>query len=380
MDCFFIKKYATLRNKNFRRALLWNFISGSGGYIQNVAVSLLITEMTGSRTLLGIYLFVSYLPIFLFSYFAGKILSHITVKCALLITESLLLMLSLILAVCGGFSYIGFVIFGTAWGTVRAFQTPLQTSLPKLTCDEKELGCAVATLSLIMSLSRALGPIASGLLCKTLGYRAAFAANALRFIPAFLTLSVTELGKVKRQKTGKKPVRLDKFMLVSVFALSCFGTAYNVIFTGIIKKLGLQNVWLSVLMACVGVGATIGACLYKRKKRFLSAAVCISACQIFLALINIPYIICAISVLYGLFDYLFFTSAMSKIQCENDTESILRAMGIYTIITTGALPCGFLILGFLIDYSGISMTLTMCALLISFSYLFYVSTHTQKRV
>ncbi len=46
MDNFFIKKYPAVKNKSFVRLLTSQLLSQSGGYIQNVALSELITEMT----------------------------------------------------------------------------------------------------------------------------------------------------------------------------------------------------------------------------------------------------------------------------------------------------------------------------------------------
>lgn len=135
MDNFFIKKYPAVKNKSFVRLLTSQLLSQSGGYIQNVALSALITEMTGSRMSLGIFLCVSYAPVFLFSYFAGRLTRKIPAKHMLIATEILLLAMSSALIFLSEMPFWGFLVFGALWGTVRAFQTPAATSMPKLMCD-----------------------------------------------------------------------------------------------------------------------------------------------------------------------------------------------------------------------------------------------------
>lgn len=201
MDNFFVKKYPAVENKSFVRLLSSQLLSQSGGYIQNVALSALITEMTGSRMSLGIFLCVSYAPVFLFSYFAGKLTRRIPAKSMLIATEIMLLAMSSALIFLSGMPFWGFLVFGALWGTVRAFQTPAASSMPKIMCEENALPSGVAALSLAMSLSRAAGPIISGVLYTALSYRAAFIANAISYVPSlFLLWGI----KVNAKKSGGK--------------------------------------------------------------------------------------------------------------------------------------------------------------------------------
>lgn len=373
MNVFFIKKYPSLKNKSYVKLLISQLLSQSGGYIQNVALSALITEMTGSRSSLGIFLCVSYAPVFLFSYFVGKLTRKIPAKNLLIATEILLFLMSAALIFMSGMPFWGFLVFGAVWGTVRAFQTPAAGSMPKLLCEKTELSSGVAAYSLVLSLSRAIGPIISGVLYVSFSYRAAFAANALSYIPSiFLLFRIKTASEANRiRQRGKAKMKLSVPLLLVVFAVSLVGTAYNIIFTGLSEKLGLSRIWFSVFMALIGAGAVFGAYIMSSRKKVLWAALGISAAAGVLALSGRVWMICPVVVLYGLCDYLFFTSALTKIQEENDERSIAGAMGVYTIVTTGALPLGFLALGFLTQALSISAVLGIIAAFIAGMYLIF---------
>ena len=111
------------------------------------------------------------------------------------------------------------------------------------------------------------------------------------------------------------------------------------------------------------------ACL--RKKKFIWAALGIAGAAGVLAVSGSVFVICPVVLVYGLSDYLFFTSALTKIQEENDENSIAGAMGVYTIVTTGALPLGFLALGYLTQALPISSVLCIIAVCVAGTYLVF---------
>lgn len=369
MDNFFIKRYKALKNRDFLKLLVSQFLSQSGGYIQNVALSAFITSESDKRLKLGIFLFISYLPVCLFSYFTAKLTSKISPLKILVCTEILLFIMSGVLFVFHDMGFYMLLVFGAVWGTVRAFQTPAASSMPKLLCTDDELLSGVGAISLSMSLSRAIGPIVSGVIYAAWGFRASFLANALSYIPSLFLLFKIKPIKPTPKTHGK--VKLNPFLLIIVFVVSMTGTAYNIVFTGITQKLGLSKLWFSIFMALVGLGSVIGACVLTKNRRALFASLGISALCALLALSKSLFVICPVIVLYGLCDYLFFTSAMRTIQVENDRSSVSRAMGIYTVITTGALPLGFLVLGFLTDSFGVQSVLWTSSAAIGSIYLLF---------
>lgn len=373
MNGFIFKKFPALKNVDMRRLVFSQLLSQSGGYIQNVALSALITERTQSRLYLGIFLCVSYAPVFLFSCFASKVVLKTSAKRVLVLTEALLLAMSAALIMLSEMPFWGFLIFGAVWGTVRAFQTPTANTMPKLLCSQDTLSSGVSCLSLSMSLSRAAGPIISGLLYTALGYRAAFAANTVTYIPSLILLWKIKTEEHASAQPGKNSgkVKLCIPLLIIVFTVSFIGTGYNIIFTGLCEKLQLPRIWFSVFMALVGLGAAAGAYMMTYKRRYMFFALGISAAAAVLAASESIWMICPAVLFYGLSDYMFFTFALTKIQQENSERSITKAMGVYTIVTAGALPLGFLALGYLTQTFSISTVLSLICACIAFVYIIF---------
>ncbi len=363
-----MNNFFALKNKNFRMFVISQFASLTGGYIQNVTLSALITSSTQSSIKLGWFLAISYLPVFLLSYFTSKLCLKISVVKILRITEIILLGMSVI-PVLFKLNYFMLLVFGGLWGVVRAFQTPAASSMPKLICDSDILKSAVATNNLSMSFARATGPIIAGILYTAFDFKAAFIANAISFIPSLILLFKikSKNANIKTQNHGR--IRISIPLLLLVFAVSLVGTSYNIIFTGISKNLSLARIWFSVFMASVGAGAVIGSFIFK--KPILLSALGISLMAFVLGVTDTLWIICPAVVLYGLCDYLFFTSALTKIQTDNNKETVPQAMGIYTAVTTGALPLGYLLTSFVSQNFGISVLLFTISAVTVIAYLLF---------
>lgn len=369
MSNFLFRKYPALKNKDFRKFLLSQLLSLTGGYIQNVTLSAYITESNEKITRLGLFLFVSYLPVFLLSYFTGRLCNKIRPIIILRVTEIILLCMTAYLVFFGIPEYRWLVVFGGVWGVVRAFQTPASSSMPKLLCNSDDLKSGVSTLSFVTSFSRATGPVIAGVLYTAFDYKASVIANCISYLPSILLLFKIKPESCDISKKGKVEISIP--MLILVFVLSLSGTSYNIIFTGLTKKLSLSPVWFSVFMSLVGVGAFFGVLIFR--KSVFSVSLILSGSAVLLSFLKTPVTICLVIVIYGLCDYLFFTSALTKLQSDNTRFSLPKAMGIYTCVTTGALPLGYLLQSYVSQSLGISFLLISSGVLISVCYLLIFS-------
>jgi predicted MFS family arabinose efflux permease len=255
--------------------------------------------------------------------------------------------------------FVGFCVFGGVWGVVRAFETPAASSVAKLVCKSENLTRAVRIYSLAQSVSRASGPLLCGLLSVNFGYRAAFLANALTYIPSFILLCTVKPKEPEKSDVKEKPI-INKPLFASVFVLSFCGISYNLVFGGVIERLGISRQWLAWFMAAVGVGATLAALV---KKRTVYMGFGIPVCLALLIFTKSAWWVVLVAVLYGGCDYLFFSFALAKINTDNKDSSLKRAMGIYTALSTGALPLGYLVFGFVNQGFGIVPVLFLSAAL-----------------
>lgn len=365
----FLKKYPAFKNGVYSRFVLSQVLSLTGGFIQNVALSALIAEIGGQKQALGIFLCISYLPVFLLSYPASRLVTKLPVKAILIVTEAMLFLLSGYLAFRQFSSVFGIYLFGGVWGTVRAFQTPAAASVTKLVCTDSELQSGVAGYSLCQSLSRAAGPLIAGALYTRFSYFAAFLVNTLSYIPSFILLLTLKIKPMQKAKKQKPKIIIPLFSLVAVISLC--GTAYNLVFTGVSQKLSLSKTAFAIFMACVGVGTVIGALILGNKKQVLIAGAGIPVMLLLLSVAKSGVFVGGVAVMYGVCDYLFFTSALRRINADNDKNQLPAAMGVYTALTTGALPLGYLLLTYIVTGFGINAALYVCAFVISIGYLVF---------
>ena len=94
MSNFFTKNLPALKDRDFKFFIVSQVLSLSGGFVQNVALSWLVFEASGSGMYLSIFLFLCYLPIFLLSYPAGVLCDRVSIKAVLLVTEVILALMS----------------------------------------------------------------------------------------------------------------------------------------------------------------------------------------------------------------------------------------------------------------------------------------------
>ena len=381
MSNFFIKNLPAFKDRNFKLFIVSQILSLSGGFVQNVALSWLVFEASGSGLYLSIFLFLCYLPIFLLSYPAGALCDRVSIKAVLVTTEIILAIMS------GGLFTIllfykppfwFYAVFGFVWGVVRAVQSPAAAAIPKRIVknenskQEEMLKSAVALNNLALSLARGLGPLVAALVYAKFAGAGALFVNFISYIPSlYCLISMQKLGPAqagKKQKQKLKNVLGFKkpalYLLLLALIISFFATNYNLVLAKLTNLHGLSSTAFALLMSCLGAGALIGAivlCFTNIKLPAAFSGIAISTLCILLAFLKQPALLYLTVTVYGFFDYCFFTVIINRLQQDCDASMVARVMSIYLLITTGALPLGTLSLGTVIDKLGVTVLLYLIA-------------------
>ncbi|MCK9572691.1 MAG: MFS transporter, partial [Candidatus Omnitrophica bacterium] len=90
--------FSSLKIVNFRVYWLGMFVSLIGTWVQNIALSWLVFELTRSAFLLGLVGFLGSIPIFLFSIFGGVLADRMNKKNILIVTQVSFMFLAFLLA------------------------------------------------------------------------------------------------------------------------------------------------------------------------------------------------------------------------------------------------------------------------------------------
>src|SRR5471030_1572021 len=182
---------APLRHSVFRRIWMASLVSNLGLLIQGVGADWAMKQMTSSADKVALVQTALMLPIMLISMPAGAIADMYDRRIVALISLSISLVGATALAVMAwlglvtpnillAFCFVvgsGNALFGPAWQSSVSEQVPAET-----------LPSAVALNGISDNIARSFGPAIGGIVVATAGAVAAFATNALLYLPLLVVL------------------------------------------------------------------------------------------------------------------------------------------------------------------------------------------------
>ena len=186
-----VSPLAPLRHATFRAIWTANLVSSFGALIQAVGAAWLMTRISDSVELVALVQASTSLPIVLFSLVGGAIADNFNRRLVMLVAQSLMLTVSVLLA---AFSYFDLI---TPWlllsftfliGCGTALNNPSWQASVGDIVPRDDLPPAVALNSIGFNLSRSVGPAVGGAIVAAAGAAAAFAVNALSYVPLILVL------------------------------------------------------------------------------------------------------------------------------------------------------------------------------------------------
>src|ERR1043165_1524251 len=184
---------APLKFSVFRRIWLASLLSNLGLLIQGVGAAWAMTQMASSADKVALVQTALMLPIMLISMPAGAIADMYDRRIVNLISLGIALADATALTVLAGFNLItpeaplafcfivgsGNALFGPAWQSSVSEQVP-QDALPS----------AVALNGISYNIARSFGPAVGGVIVAAAGAVAAFACNAILYLPLLVVLLI----------------------------------------------------------------------------------------------------------------------------------------------------------------------------------------------
>lgn len=171
------------RNHNFRNLWLGSVISQFGDWFNVIAAAELITQLTDSGVALSYLFLARFLPLFVFSPFAGVLADRLNRKHIMVISDVLRSMTVL------GFLFINdprdiwiFYLLTVLQFSLSALFTPARGAVLANIVRPNELVAANALDSLTWSTMLAIGAFTGGVVAAFFGAAAAFIADSLSFL------------------------------------------------------------------------------------------------------------------------------------------------------------------------------------------------------
>ncbi len=167
--------------------------------MQKTAVSWVIYTLTHSTFMLGLTLFCSQFPSFVFSLIGGVVSDRYDRYKVLLATQIASMIQAILLAALILFNHYEvweILALSVVLGIINAFDVPARQSLVYDMVDDKNnLPNALALNSSMVNLSRLIGPAIAGLILEKFGDGACFMGNAVSFIAVIGSLMMMRLPK-----------------------------------------------------------------------------------------------------------------------------------------------------------------------------------------
>ncbi|PZR30557.1 MAG: MFS transporter [Azospira oryzae] len=177
---------------NYRYYFSGQSLSLIGTWMQRTAVYWLVYERTQSSLMLGVTVFATQFPSFLFSIPGGMVSDRYNRYRVLLLTQiaSLIQALLLGLLVLSGSYEVWHILLLSVWlGFINAFDVPARQAMVYDIVENKEhVANAIALNSSMVHLARLIGPALSGIVLESFGASVCFMINAFSFIAVITSL------------------------------------------------------------------------------------------------------------------------------------------------------------------------------------------------
>jgi MFS family permease len=189
--------FRAFKNRNYTLFFSGQTVSQIGTWMQKTSVSWIIYTMTHSTFMLGLSIFASQFPSFLFSVLGGITADRYNRHKILLITQIASMVQASILAILAlNNHYVVWEIMAlsSVLGIINAFDVPARQPLVhQLVTNKEDLPNALALNSSMVNLAKLIGPALSGIVLELFGAGICFLSNAISFFAVIISLVLLKL-------------------------------------------------------------------------------------------------------------------------------------------------------------------------------------------
>ncbi len=367
--------FTSLGVRNFRLFFAGQIVSVSGTWMQMIGQSWLVLNLTGSPAALGIVTAAQFLPLLFFGPYAGVLADRYDKRKILLATQTVSLVLALVLGVivASGVVQLWMVIaLAGSLGISTAFDSPSRQSFFLEMVGPDKVANALTLNSVTMNVGRLFGPAIAGFVIAKWDLSVCFLSNGFSYIAAIIALLLirpSELVPVPRAVRGKGQLReglrfvwAEPALKVPLLLMLAIGTlTYEFSVTLPVLARGTFHVGASgfgLMQSVMSVGAIIGGLVLGTRAKptpqrlvvvagfFGLTVLALAATPNFtVALMVVPFV--------GAASILFMAMDNACLQLAASPEMRSRVMGLYAVAFLGSTPIGGPVIGFVAEHFGV---------------------------
>lgn len=397
--------FRSLKYRNFRLFFPGLITSQVGIWIQNVALSWVVYDMTQSPFMMGTIMFLNTIPLFIITPFAGVIVDKFNRHRLLMIIQICFALQAFLMAAItlGGYLRIwNIIILGVFLNIVAAIDAPLRQSTYVLLVDDKnDLGNAISLNSTCFNMARLLGPAVAGVLLSAVGAGWCFAINFLCILPCVFLVAMIKFKDEKSEKVKNETIfeglkegldysiHSQKIILLLLFSaiFSFIALTYPMLMPVYTKEILHANAQiLGYVMSSAGIGAVTASMFLASKTslRGLKYILCFGAILLSCGFIELGFnnhiaTACLIMFCVGFGMTSAFTSDSTLLQSVIDDDKRGRVMSIYAVCFMGATSISNFVAGSVAQMTGIANTFIIFGIiLLAAAFLFLLKFHHLK--
>ena len=370
-------------HRDFRLFWTGQQVSLIGTWMQSVAQSWLVLELTNSPFKLGVVSSLQFAPMLFLSFFAGALADRLPKRKLLFASQTVLLCQSLLLAVLvwhGHVQYWHVTVMALIYGIANTVDMPARQSFIVEMVGKEDLLSAITINSAMFNAARVIGPALAGLLIAHFGIAHAFFFNALSFVPvlgALLAMDAQGLPHPRPARPMREEIREGlayaartpriALVLALVLGVSAFLFNYNVVVPVLAREvLHVEARGFGILMTMLGVGAVLGAAVLGILGRgrpplwaLVTPAVLLGVATMLLATVHAFWVAGALMLVMGLCGILFMAGANTTLQLTVPDHLRGRIMSLHTFVFAGVTPFGAFLVGSITEALGVRAGLLM---------------------
>jgi MFS family permease len=367
---------SSFRHRNFRLFFVGQLISLVGTWMQNVAQSWLVYDLTRRTDWLGAVSAAGSLPMLFLALYAGVVTDRRPKRSMLVLTAAAAMLLALILAALAYTKTITVwhvLVLAFLLGSVNAFDMPARQAFVIEMVGREDLMNCIALNSAMFNGARIAGPAIAAQVLLITGVAGCFFVNGLSYIAVIIALllmrlpafvppeqSHPALGQMREAFAyiRRQPMTLTVITLMVISGL--FGSPYQVlmpVYARTILKVGARG--YGQLLSASGVGALLGALAisllahrpHKERLFFLTVPVFTAAALAFAWCRWLPLSLALLVVASGMM-MMQFATANTLVQTYVPDALRGRVLSVYILAFQGTWPFGSFQLGRMAKWLG----------------------------
>jgi MFS family permease len=387
--------FVSLRSRNYRLFFVGQSISNTGNWLTNVALTLLVLRLTGRGVAVGFLAACQYGPILVLSVWGGAIADRSDKRRLLFLTQGLEMAQSVSLAVFAFMPHpplVGLYVLAIAGGILLSLDNPLRRSFVTEMVRPEDIPNAVVLYSMIVNLSRIVGPALAGLLVTTVGYGWCFTVDAATYIAVIACLALMRPSELHRGvpkprrkgeiREGLRYLRSLPVLWTTFAMLAGIGTlAYNFNVTlplFVTQALHGSDSEFTALYAVLSLGGLLCGLVVAHRgvvtlTHIVGGAAIFGVVMLLLSVAPTIAIALPVAFLLGAASILYTTATTAIVQVTAKPEMHGRLLALQTVLLVGSSAFGGPISGWLADSFGARSLMVVggavCLIAAAFGYM-----------